>query len=81
MHSHIVTRQQHKPQRTSDPLNRPIQKSSGMLAISGGGQEPRALRRMEHLVSQPRHLHACLPLLCNRLFRKEQKRPHCPQRT
>ncbi len=72
MHFHIVTRQQHKPQRTSDPLNRPIQsrESSGMLAISGGVQEPRALQRMEHLVAHPRHRHNCFPFDCKRECRK-----------
>ena len=52
-----------------------------MLAISGGGQEPRALRRMEHLVSHPRHRHDCLPFAIKREWLKRLNRPHCPQRT
>jgi hypothetical protein len=52
-----------------------------MLAISGGGQEPRALRRMEHLTSHPRHRHVFLPFDSKRQWLKVLNRPHCPQRT
>ncbi len=83
MHSPSVTRMHHKRQRTSYPLNRSTQswESVEMLAISGGGQEPRALRRVEHLVSHPLHRHVIFCLLCKRQLEKLQNRPHEMQRT
>jgi hypothetical protein len=51
-----------------------------MLAISGGGQEPRALRRVEHLVSQALHFHVCFVFDCKRQLLKVLNRPQLMQR-